>query len=83
MNEKERPKERKLKVKEAIDVMPQTPQGVKIIFKKKQKKDKLKTLLGPKLKGISIRQDEITIIVDVDDLSISEKEKIQKIVDGE
>ena len=45
--------------------------------------NKLKKLLGDKLKGLIISQDEISVIVDVDDLSASDKEKIQRIVDGE
>ena len=75
--------ERKLTPEEAAKAMPNTPTGVKIKFKKEPKKDKIKKVLGDKLKGIYTSRDEITIVIDVDDLSDSDKEKIQKIVDGE
>ena len=83
MVEREISKERKLGPEEAAKVMPKSPTGAKLTFKKKSKKDKLEKLLGSKLKGISISRDELTIFVDVDDLSTSDKEKIQRIVDGE
>ena len=83
MPERETEKERKLKGDEELDFMPKSPRGVKLSFIKESKKDKLEKLLGIKLKGISISRDEVNIFVDVDDLSISDKEKIQRIVDGE
>ncbi|GAH62799.1 unnamed protein product [marine sediment metagenome] len=81
--DKEKSIERKLTPEEALQAKPKTATGVKLTFKKEPKKDKIKKIIGDKLKGIIISGEELTILVEVDDLSDSDKAKIQKIVDGE
>lgn len=80
--ERERPPARILTQEEVEKGTPKGISGVKITFKRKPKKDKMKDLLGDRLKGITIRGDETTLVLD-SDLSPSDREKIQKIVDGE
>ena len=79
----QREREKKLTKEEALRAMPKTSQGVKVKFRKEKKEDKLKKLLGDKYMGVIIKGDEVELLVDVDDLSSSDKEKIQKIWDGE
>lgn len=62
---------------------PQSPKGVKVKFKKEKKKSKLKKILGDNLLGTIISGDEITLLLKENNLSPSDLDKIQKIVDGE
>ena len=63
---------------------PPNLEGKKYKFKRAKKKDKLEKLLGDRMIGIMTSGDEITILVKKDmELSESDLEKIQKIVDGE
>ena len=63
---------------------PPTLKGKHIKFKKEKKKDKLKKLFGENLIGIEHSGDDITLLFKPEiSLSQSDKEKIQRIVDGE
>lgn len=63
---------------------PPRIEGKAIKFKKEKKKDKLKKLLGDNLMGVMRSGDELTIFIKEDvDLSQSDIDKIQRIVDGE
>ncbi|MBA7691045.1 hypothetical protein ES703_99583 [subsurface metagenome] len=83
LGDKKKSIERKLTPEEARKAIPVTPTGVEITFKKKPKKDKIKKLLGDKLKGITISGDDYIVLVEVAGLSSLDKAKIQRIVDGE
>ncbi len=56
--------------------------GKVIKFKREKKEDKIKKMLGDNFRGVIMTGDEIEILVN-DDLSSSDKEKLQRIVDGE
>jgi hypothetical protein len=62
---------------------PKSPKGVKVKFKKEKKENKLEKLLGDNLLGTITSGDEITLLLKENNLSASDQDKIQKILDGE
>ena len=62
---------------------PKSPKGVKVKFKKEKKRTKLEKILGDNLLGTIVSGDELTLLLKENNLSPSDIDKIQKIVDGE
>jgi hypothetical protein len=62
---------------------PDRPKGALVKFKKEKKKDKLKKLLGDNLLGVTTSGGETILHLKANNLSSSDIDKIQKIVDGE
>ena len=61
----------------------QEDENKKLVFKKEHKYKKMKKILEDNLVGITMVGDEVIIHLKDDNLSTSDMEKIQKIVDGE
>ena len=61
----------------------QEDESKKLVFKKEHKYKKMKKILEDNLVGITMVGDEVIIHLKDENLSTSDMEKIQKIVDGE